>query len=348
MASIADIEQLLEDLFERSTSRLFRTKLQAVQIEHRVERTMERAREGRGARTSVPARYRVRLHPDDLSDLAPDADAALALAGRLADAALTFARAHAYHLPGRPSVVLLSDPSLERGRVEIDVDPPSATTRPREGKPVAAREVAPPPQPARPPVQPNPGPPASTASAGVASPVGPAASAFSVAASPKPGTGSPGGVPAADAMRPAETGALTQPEMVDDVVDAGADDAFAGSPDSIRGDGTQTMVFRRPSPETPRAVLRVLAPDGGELAVEVDGRPLTLGRASDNALVLPDPRVSRHHGRLQARHGTLVYADLDSTNGSRVNGVRVDEIALGVGDRLLLGDTVLVVETLPS
>ncbi len=45
---------------------------------------------------------------------------------------------------------------------------------------------------------------------------------------------------------------------------------------------------------------------------------------------------------------TLVYTDLGSTNGSRVNGIRVDEIALGLGDRVLVGDTVLVVETLPG
>jgi pSer/pThr/pTyr-binding forkhead associated (FHA) protein len=58
--------------------------------------------------------------------------------------------------------------------------------------------------------------------------------------------------------------------------------------------------------------------------------------------------VSRRHGRLQARYGALVYTDLGSTNGTRVNGIRVDEIVLGAGDRILLGDTVVVVETLPG
>jgi hypothetical protein len=116
----------------------------------------------------------------------------------------------------------------------------------------------------------------------------------------------------------------------------------------LRGDRSQTHVFRRPSPESARAILRMLGSDGRERSVEVDGRPLTVGRARDNGLVIDDARVSRHHGRLLARHGALVYADLDSTNGSRVNGVRVDEIALGVGDRILVGDTVLVVESLPG
>jgi pSer/pThr/pTyr-binding forkhead associated (FHA) protein len=92
----------------------------------------------------------------------------------------------------------------------------------------------------------------------------------------------------------------------------------------------------------------VTAKDGAERTIEVDGTPLTLGRASDNALVLGDPRVSRHHARLQARRGTLVFTDLGSTNGSRVNGVRVDECALGSGDRVIVGDTVLLVEQLPG
>ena len=117
---------------------------------------------------------------------------------------------------------------------------------------------------------------------------------------------------------------------------------------SIRGDGTQTLVFRRPAPAPTHAVLRVVGRDGAERTIEVDGSPLTLGRATDNGLVIADVRVSRHHARLQARRGTLVFTDLGSTNGSRLNGVRVDECALGMGDRLLVGDTVLVVEQLPG
>ena len=107
-------------------------------------------------------------------------------------------------------------------------------------------------------------------------------------------------------------------------------------------------MFRRPAPSATRAVLRVWSPDGTERTIEVDGTPLVIGRSRDSGLVLADTKVSRQHGRLQARRGTLVYTDLGSTNGSRVNGIRVDEIALGLGDRLLLGDTVLVVELLPG
>src|SRR5512141_1427008 len=67
MAFLADLERLLERVFERSSARVFRTRVQAVQVEHRVERAMERARLSKAGVTSVPDRYRVRLTPADLA-----------------------------------------------------------------------------------------------------------------------------------------------------------------------------------------------------------------------------------------------------------------------------------------
>ena len=74
---------------------------------------------------------------------------------------------------------------------------------------------------------------------------------------------------------------------------------------------------------------------------------MTIGRARDNDLVLNDTRASRHHARLQARSGSLVLTDLDSTNGTLVNGGRVSEVVLGDGDRIEIGDSILVVEAGP-
>jgi pSer/pThr/pTyr-binding forkhead associated (FHA) protein len=104
------------------------------------------------------------------------------------------------------------------------------------------------------------------------------------------------------------------------------------------------MVFTVPRPRAPAARLRVIDRDGAEHVQEFDGSQLTIGRAADNDLVLADSRVSRHHARIAGRRGTLVYADLGSTNGSRVNGVQVGELVLGAGDRIELGDTVIMVE----
>jgi hypothetical protein len=320
MASFADVERFFERIFERSSATLFRVRIQAVQIEHRVERSMERARSHQGSRIVVPGHYRVRLSPDDLADLAPGQPEAVALAARLADAALGFARAHAYQVPARPVVVLVADPSLARGQVEVDVGPvpPAAITR----DPAPAVAV-------------DPSPVSRSLLA-----TGPAV----IAAATVP----PVPEEASIADLPAHVPPTVEPPAAPTAAAAAPPPPIAPVHDGVRGDGTQTMVFRRPAPPATRATLRICEPDGTERTIEVDGSPLELGRSSDNRLVLSDPRVSRRHGRLQARRGALVYTDLGSTNGSRVNGIRVDEIALGLGDRVLVGDTVLIVESLPG
>ncbi len=111
---------------------------------------------------------------------------------------------------------------------------------------------------------------------------------------------------------------------------------------------TQTMVFQVPAADTPLAILREISPDGRQRQHTMEGGPVTIGRADDNDLVLNDLRISRHHGRLTARRGALVYTDLGSTNGSRVNGIEVDEVVLGAGDRIEVGDTILVVQSAPG
>lgn len=132
--------------------------------------------------------------------------------------------------------------------------------------------------------------------------------------------------------------AASEPEHTDE-----AAVAAAASPDHSPAD--QTAVFVMPTVDAPKARLREIRPDGSTRTFAVDGRPLTIGRAPDNGLVLFDGRVSRHHARLYGRRGALLLADLGSTNGSWVNDRKVEEMALGEGDRIRVGDTILVVET---
>lgn len=110
----------------------------------------------------------------------------------------------------------------------------------------------------------------------------------------------------------------------------------------------QTAVFVVPGAEGPRATLREIRPDRSSRSVPFDGRPLTIGRAPDNGLVLRDGRASRHHARIDARRGSLVLTDLGSTNGSFVNDRPVESIALGEGDRIRIGTTTLIVEAISS
>ena len=110
----------------------------------------------------------------------------------------------------------------------------------------------------------------------------------------------------------------------------------------------RTMQFAAPATSAAIAHLRVLEPHGADRAFVLHAGVLTIGRGSENDLVLGDPRVSRRHARIQVRGGRLVLSDLDSRNGTRVNGTPIDEVAIGFGDEILLGDTRLFVDAPPG
>lgn len=112
---------------------------------------------------------------------------------------------------------------------------------------------------------------------------------------------------------------------------------------AARPDPSSTAVFTVPVPSAPAARLRVHEPSGGVREVPIGGG-ISIGRATDNDLVLRDERVSRHHGRIVGRRGTLLYTDLGSTNGTEVNGERVSEVVLGAGDLIRVGASTLQVE----
>ena len=64
---------------------------------------------------------------------------------------------------------------------------------------------------------------------------------------------------------------------------------------------------------------------------------MTVGRAADNDLLLFDPEVSRHHARLEPAGAGWRVVDLDSTNGTWVNGHRVRRAPIAPGDELAFG-----------
>ena len=63
----------------------------------------------------------------------------------------------------------------------------------------------------------------------------------------------------------------------------------------------------------------------------------TVGRATNADLILDAALVSRIHCRLEAHDETLEVVDLESTNGTFVNGARVTRAHLIPGDRLKVG-----------
>ena len=63
--------------------------------------------------------------------------------------------------------------------------------------------------------------------------------------------------------------------------------------------------------------------------------PITIGREEDNDIRLNDDRVSRFHAKIQEDAGRVILTDLDSTNGTRVNGHPVRMRVLQLGDQIL-------------
>lgn len=66
---------------------------------------------------------------------------------------------------------------------------------------------------------------------------------------------------------------------------------------------------------------------------------VTIGRLPESVLVLEDPNVSRQHAEIRPSGNGFVLADLGSTNGSKVNGIKVSERVLEDGDELTFGAT---------
>lgn len=70
--------------------------------------------------------------------------------------------------------------------------------------------------------------------------------------------------------------------------------------------------------------------------------PVTIGREDDNDIQLNDERVSRFHAKIQEDKGQFILTDLDSTNGTRVNGHPVQIKILYPGDLIIVGRSVLL------
>jgi pSer/pThr/pTyr-binding forkhead associated (FHA) protein len=94
-----------------------------------------------------------------------------------------------------------------------------------------------------------------------------------------------------------------------------------------------------------RVTLRVLdGADRGEVFEDIEP-PVTIGREDGNSVKLNDERISRFHLKIQEDQGKLVLTDLESTNGTRVNGEDTQLRILRFGDVISLGRSVLLFGT---
>src|SRR5437763_7765565 len=92
----------------------------------------------------------------------------------------------------------------------------------------------------------------------------------------------------------------------------------------------------------PTVTFRVLVGiDKGRVFRELP-TPVTIGREEGNLLRLNDERVSRYHAKVQCDNGEIILTDLESTNGTRVNGNVVQIRRLRPGDCIGDGRSLLL------
>lgn len=122
------------------------------------------------------------------------------------------------------------------------------------------------------------------------------------------------------------------------LVDASGEEVEA-DPKALGGiESGHTMVLDREAllrerPRAPKASIEQR--DGPTVSLGPD--PVLIGRDPQNDVVLDDRRVSRKHAEIRLRLGRYTLYDLQSTNGTYVNGRRIAEKVLDDGDKISVG-----------
>jgi pSer/pThr/pTyr-binding forkhead associated (FHA) protein len=85
--------------------------------------------------------------------------------------------------------------------------------------------------------------------------------------------------------------------------------------------------------------------DGEKKTQPIASDGLTIGRSSQNNLIVKDLGASRFHCKILPDAGQLLLVDLESSNGTYLNNVRIQESqALQNGDKIKIGDTIYTTE----
>ncbi|MDO4574061.1 MAG: FHA domain-containing protein [Planctomycetia bacterium] len=96
---------------------------------------------------------------------------------------------------------------------------------------------------------------------------------------------------------------------------------------------------------TTKITLRILdGPDKGREYHDIP-LPASIGREPQNTIPLSDERVSRYHCRIQEDHGKVLLTDVESTNGTKLNGQSIWLGVLYPGDLIAVGQTLILAGT---
>ncbi len=75
---------------------------------------------------------------------------------------------------------------------------------------------------------------------------------------------------------------------------------------------------------------------------EIEEPMIRVGRDASNNIQLHDTEVSRHHAEIRCLDNAFAILDLNSSNGTYVNGQRIKQCALNSGDQLQMGSTLML------
>ncbi len=95
-----------------------------------------------------------------------------------------------------------------------------------------------------------------------------------------------------------------------------------------------------PSPTGIKPRVVILSGENAGTAYPLRGI-LSIGRADTNTIPLKDGKCSRQHSQIQQKGNEFIIVDLNSSNGTFVNGERIEEHVLANGDEILVGDTLI-------
>src|SRR5579862_5028688 len=93
------------------------------------------------------------------------------------------------------------------------------------------------------------------------------------------------------------------------------------------------------------ANLHIKLPDAVGVTRELTGDTTTVGRLSDNASQIHADTVSSHHARFVLANGNYRLEDLNSTNGTFVNGIRIKVANLKDADKISFGGVECMLHT---
>jgi hypothetical protein len=346
---LRSIESRLERVVEGSVGRLFRASVAPVELARKLAKELEEGKVVSVTQTYAPNEYTIYLSPRDRTRFA---DFEASLRNELASYLAEHARRAGYVMPTRPRVSRRS-PALARvmhastvrvphmpahsvhvvhslavtahpaaaldsaGSSTVPVVPVEPAPPVSDAVPASSSEPSDEPQePVRSPLDPDPsGPP-------------PGLAAFPLDPEPVAEVVPPPFVPPLPDVPPL-------PRDVPAVPSEPAPGVAPPLPFDPRPD--ETMIAR---PE-PREELVLVHDDQRTM---IDGPVVQIGRAPGCDIVLDDRNVSRRHAEIRRRGPVVVLIDLDSTNGTIVNGRRVREHPLADGDRITLGNSRLTFE----